>query len=145
MLAESVAARLREHHFSAKVVQIHVRDNELQSYGRQKVLLRPTNLSGEIVRESMELFRQSYHWQRPIRSLGVCCSQLVSDNAPKQLCFFEDDSARRKKEEMERTVDALRGRFGHFCLQRGCMLEDRSILEINPKDDQRFHAFAYQM
>ncbi|MBQ3222727.1 MAG: DNA polymerase IV [Clostridia bacterium] len=145
MLAESVAARLREHDFSAGVVQIHVRDSELQTYGRQRVLAQPTNLSGEIARESMELFRQSYRWQKPIRSLGVCCSRLVSDKAPKQMCLFDDDSARRKKQEMERTVDNLRDRFGHFCLQRGCMLEDRSILEINPKEDCRFHAFAFQM
>jgi len=127
------------------VVQIHVRDSDLVSYGRQKVLARPTNLSGEIARESMELFRQSYRWPKPIRSLGVCCTRLVSDRAPKQLCIFEDDSARMRKAEMERTVDVLRGRFGHFCLQRGCMLEDRSILEINPKDDCRFHAFAFRM
>jgi len=145
MLCESVAARLREHRFSARVVQMYVRDCELNSYGRQRVLRHETNLSGEIARECMALFRESYHWQRPIRSLGVSCSQLVPDSAPKQLCIFEDDERRRRRADMERTVDDLRGRFGYFCLQRGCMLEDRTILEINPKDEHRYQPFAFKM
>lgn len=145
MLAESVAARLREHRFSARVVQIHVRDSDLLTCGRQRLLARPTNLSGEIARESMALFRELYRSKKPIRSLGVCCSGLVSDDAPRQLSFLEDDAGRGKQERMERAVDSLRERFGHFCLQRGCMLEDRAILEINPKDEHRYQAFAYQM
>lgn len=145
MLAESVAMRLRNQHFSAKVVQMHVRDNALQTYGKQRVLQKETNLSSEIASACMELFRESYHWQRPIRSIGVCCSQLVHDNAPRQMCIFDENERHSRLVEMERTVDRLRNRFGYSCLRRGCMLEDKSIGDINPKDERRYQPFAFPL
>ncbi len=142
LLAESVAARLREHHFTARVVSIHVRDCELNTYGRQCSLAHTTNISGEIARTCMELFRESYHWPRPVRSLGVACSSLVSDSAPKQLSMFEDERRRVRLADMERTVDRLRARFGYDCLQRGCILQDRSIMDLNPKEENKYQPFA---
>ena len=77
VLAESVAARLREHGLKCSTVQIHVRDNELNVFERQAKLPRPSQLSSEIATLSMELFRDNYRWARPIRSLGVRGTDLV--------------------------------------------------------------------
>lgn len=48
ILAESVAARLRENGFRCRVVEISVRDNELFSFTRQKKIDHATNITGEI-------------------------------------------------------------------------------------------------
>ena len=46
ILAESVAARLRENGFRCRVVEISVRDNELFSFTRQKKIDHATNITG---------------------------------------------------------------------------------------------------
>ena len=75
LLAESVSARLREHHFVGNVVEISVRDKDLFSFTRQKKVPLSTNITSEIATYAMELFRANYNWQKPIRSVGVRVSK----------------------------------------------------------------------
>ncbi len=56
LLAESVAARLRENCFKGKVVEISVRDNELNSFTRQMKLRMATDITEEIAEAAMSLF-----------------------------------------------------------------------------------------
>jgi hypothetical protein len=44
----------------------------------------------------MRLFAQSYSWPRPIRSLGVRCTDLMPASAPMQLSAFSDERRREK-------------------------------------------------
>lgn len=48
ILAESVAARIRENGFRCQVVEISIRDNELFSFTRQKKIDHATNITSEI-------------------------------------------------------------------------------------------------
>ena len=48
VLAESVSARLRENNFKCRVVEIHVRDKELNSYSKQKKIVMATDITSEI-------------------------------------------------------------------------------------------------
>ena len=57
ILAESVAARLRENGFRCRVVEISVRDNELFSFTRQKKIDHATNITGEIAAYAYQLFK----------------------------------------------------------------------------------------
>ncbi|HHT62082.1 MAG TPA: DNA polymerase IV, partial [Clostridia bacterium] len=50
-----------------------------------------------------------------------------------------DEEKRKRHEDLEKTVDILRKRFGHFSIQRGMMLEDRKLTGLNPKDDHVIH------
>ena len=68
-LAESVAARLRKHGFKCNVVSISIRDNGLFHFTRQRKLQEPTDITDEIMSAAYRLFRENYHWPRPIRSL----------------------------------------------------------------------------
>ena len=70
-LAESVSARLRKHGFKCNTVAISIRDNELYYFSRQMHLREPTDITDEIMKAAMELFRNNYDWSHPIRSLGV--------------------------------------------------------------------------
>jgi DNA polymerase IV len=143
VLAESVAARLREHGLKCRTVQIHVRDNTLGTFERQGKLTRPTQLSSDLTALSMELFRASYRWDKPIRSLGVRGADLVGVNGDRQLSFFPDERREERGIELERTVDDIRRRFGHFSIQKALMLTDRPLTGLNPKDDHVIFPVSY--
>jgi DNA polymerase IV len=143
VLAESVAERLRDHGLKCRTVQVHVRDNELTVFERQAKLPRPSQLSSEIAKLSMELFRDNYGWAKPVRSLGVRGTDLVSASGDKQLSFLPDDVREEQRIRLESTVDKIRERFGHFSIQRALMLADRKLTGLNPKDEHVIYPLSY--
>jgi len=141
VLAESVAARLRRHGLKYWTVAIHVRNNALYSFERQGKLAGPSFLARDIAGRAMELFRQNYAWERPIRSLGVRGADLMSEDGSFQLDLFDADSS--EQETLERTVDALRARFGPYCVQRCALLLDGKLTGFNPKDENVIHPVSF--
>jgi DNA polymerase-4 len=120
-----------------------VRDNELLSFERQMKLSKPSCISGEIAAASIHLFRQSYRWPKPVRSVGVRCTDLMPAGTPIQLSLFNDEERRGKQEAIDRTVDDLRRRFGHFVIQRASVLADAPLCGINPKGDHIIHPVGF--
>jgi DNA polymerase-4 len=143
VLCESVCARMREHGFTCRTVAVSIRDNALFRFERQCKLPRPSHISGEIADAAMRLFTESYTWPRPIRSIGVRCTDLEPVSTPLQLSVFSDEQQRRKFEALDSTVDEIRRRFGHFVLQRACMLADKPLGGINPKGDHIIHPVGF--
>lgn len=143
VLCESVCARLREHGFLCRTVAISIRDNELFRFERQTKLESPSHISSEIANTAMRLFRQNYIWLKPIRSIGVRCTDLISENSPFQLSIFDDEDDRQKQAALDKTMDLLRRRFGHFCIQRASVLADKPLGGINPKGDHIIHPVGF--
>ena len=143
LLAESVAARLRQEGFRARCVTISARTTELVTRSHQRVLKKPTNLSGEIAAMAVQLFRERFGDGFPYRSVGVSCSHLTLDDAPIQLDCLGDEDRRIAVENMERSIDDLRRRFGHQVVQRGVVLTDRGFADINPVDDHTIHPVPF--
>ena len=141
VLAESVAARLRRHGLKCRTVAIHIRNNELYSFERQGKLTAPSFLSDTIATRALELFRANYRWERPIRSLGVRGADLVAAEGSVQLDLFERNAAAR--EQLERTLDRLRQRFGPYCVRRCALLQDERLTGFNPKDDHVIHPVSF--
>ena len=145
LLAEAVAARLRQEGFRARCVTISARTTELVTSSHQRMLPKPTNLSGEIARMAMQLFGERFRDGLPYRSVGVSCSHLTLDDAPIQLDFRGDEEKRMAMEDMERSIDDLRRRFGHQVVQRGVVLTDRGYADINPVEDHTIHPVPFFM
>ncbi len=143
ILAESVATRLRENGFKCKVVEISVRDNELLSFTRQHKISNATNITKEIAEEAYRIFKESYNWRKPIRSLGVRGADLVNDNYWEQIDLFSSVELREKQEKMDQTVDDIRRRFGFYSVQRGLMYRDRILSAVNAKEDHTVHPHGY--
>ena len=143
MLAESVAMRLREHGVRAKTAHLGVRDSGLLSFICQTKLDHPTNITIEISRACMQLFRAHYTWPPPIRSLTVSCSDLIGTDSPVQLSLFDDEAPRRKAEAAEVAVDDIRRRFGYRAIGRALCLKDRDIGLMAPKVDHTVHPVGY--
>jgi len=82
----------------------------------------------------MELFNKNYRWHNPIRSLGICGTDLVPENSVYQLSLFDNEQKRQKLDRLERTVDRIRGQFGQFALQRATLLSER-LKSLNANND----------
>ena len=143
VLAESVAARMRENGFRAKTVQISLRDTDLFSFERQCKLESPSCLASELHDAGMRLLRDHYHFRKPLRSVGIRGMDLVPIQTAMQLNFFEDPVRREKRKQLEVAVDELRRRFGHAAVSRAVTMCDPSLGTINPKDDHTIHPVGY--
>lgn len=139
LLAESVAARLREGGFRARCVSISARTTDLITRSHQLVLPRATNLTDEIAQAAMRLFTDRFAHAFPYRSVGLCCSMLSPDDEPVQLDFTGDEQRRMHTEQLERSIDDLRRRYGHQIVQRGVVLTDRGYADINPVEEHTVH------
>lgn len=143
LLSESVAERLREQGLMGRVVSLGVRDCDLASFGVQRKLATATALASEICGCAMELFREHYRWEKPIRSLGVSVSDLEYADGDAQLTMFPD-TGRERRYDLENTVGDIRRRFGHYAIQRACLIGCREFGAINPRDDHTIHPVGWK-
>lgn len=134
LLSESVCARMRELASKCTVVEVSVRNTELHSFTRQRKLQTPTCSSLEMAHVALELFRANYHWELPIRSIGVRGAGLVEASECDQLSLFLDDAQRQKRERIEGVVDGIRSRFGYMSIQRAAIFADPQLAGIRPKE-----------
>ena len=143
MLCESVAERMRESGFLCRGVQVHIRDNELASFERQLKLDSPTCLASTLHEAAMRLLRENWDWHKPLRSIGVRATDLLPASTPVQCSIFEDSERQEKRERLERSVDDLRRRFGHYCVGRAVCVSDPTLRNISPKDEHVIHPVGY--
>lgn len=143
VLAESVAARLREAGLRCLTVAVSIRDNDLETCVRQTKLPLPSDLSGEIAKAAMKLFRQNVDFSKPLRSIGVKAADLCVGDVPLQLSIFEDQQAREENLALEKTIDDIRRRFGAQSIQRLMMLEDTVLSGFNPKQEHVIFPESY--
>lgn len=119
-LSETVATRLRADHVQAEVVSVGIRYHDLSYVSHQKVLESPTDLTVEICRAARELFGELWD-HRPVRLLGVHTSRVRRDDFTRQMSLF-DEVDYGKLAVMDRTVDAIRERFGIDAVMRAAFL-----------------------
>ena len=141
-LAESVAERVRLLGMKGKTVEISLRDNGLNSITRQRTLAMPTNLAIEMTQTAMKLLRDNYRWEKPLRSIGIRATNFVVEDGCQQLSLFDDDR-RQRMETIERAVDDIRHRFGHYAIGRGSLMADKTLGWINPIADHTIHPVGY--
>ena len=158
ILAESVAARLRENGFRCRTVEISVRDKELFHFSKQVKLQNASNITKEIAEAGYRLYKDNYRlsaddkelkssrpefFQKPLRSIGIRGTDLVTDYFWEQLDMFMDPQAREKQMKMDETVDIIRKRFGFYSVQRGLMYRDRILSACDTKSDHTVHPHGY--
>ncbi|MBQ1704352.1 MAG: DNA polymerase IV, partial [Clostridia bacterium] len=112
-LADEVAGRMRREGVKCRTVQLTVKDPSLRVITRQRGLERPTHLASVLAGTCMELLRDNWEERKPIRMLTVTALQLVTpEEETEQLRMFDEEDAekRKKREELESAVDAIRSR-----------------------------------
>ena len=112
MLSESVAERLRKHNLKGTVVQITVRDRDLSIYEKQKIIFKPTDDAKIIFEVARELFKESYDWNKGVRSIGVRCTKLVRADSGEQLSLFTEIQKDERDDRLNRAIDDINRRYG---------------------------------
>lgn len=138
VLAESVSRRMRNLGLKGTTLSIYVRDKELGSFVRQCKLESATNVSGEIIKSAMALFVINYDWKMPIRSLGLSVTDFDFDYCS-QFDFSKTVEKREKLEKIDTAVDALKDRYGNYCIGRATVLFDTKLSHFSPYDDHNIH------
>ena len=143
VLCDSVCRRMREQGFRAKTVCINIRDTDLFTITRQKKLIRPTNLTTDIQKACLELFKENCNFEKNIRSLGVSVTDFESDSSSLQSSFFIDENNALKLEQLDCTLDNIKNRFGSFSIRPAKLMFDRELSGFSPKEEHTVHPVSY--
>ncbi len=122
LLADEVAARLRKHRLKATTLQVTIRDPQFKDICRQRPLDAPTCTARELTRAATEIMARCWASNAPIRALTLTAHNLIpEDEVAEQLELFDQGAPRRRDrvETLERTMDAIRAKYGHDALTTG--------------------------
>jgi DNA polymerase-4 len=130
LLCDKAAARLRKHGAYARVVSVSLRPSDFskRAYGHQRRLDIPIHTTDAIYAEARALFREIWKGE-PVRNLGVYFNE-ITDKLEGQLSMFgqgagfaplgvSESEETERAEELDKTVDMIRERFGKDSLKRG--------------------------
>ena len=119
-LCETVAARLRKDQVKIRVVAVHITTFEFAYFNKQMQLSTATDVTEELYRASCQIFEKLWDKKTPIRQIGVHTSKVQND-AGRQYNLFDLDRFDRL-ENLNKTVDFIRERFGEDSLKRASFL-----------------------
>ena len=117
-LTETVASRLRQAQYCARLVSVSLRTNEFYGGSHQRKIASAIDCTNAIHEIACQLFDELWKGE-PVRQLGVRVSELCQNDF-RQLALFEMDY--EKQRAVDRTIDLLRERFGSDAVFRSSFL-----------------------
>ena len=127
-LADYVSQRLRKEGVKGREITVSVRDNKMHWVSHGRSLDRPTDISNEIARCAVELFKESYGWINPVRSLGISVGRLGGEETCTQLDLLGNEEKRSKHRIIDCTGDMLKQRFGNQIICKAVTLLHRDTV-----------------
>ena len=128
MLADQVAIRLRKHAMKASTLQVTIRDPNFKDICRQRPLDAPTNTARELYRAAMDILARSWKSGAPIRALTLTAHNLIPEGeAAEQLDLFQSAAPKQRErvEKLERTMDAIRSKYGKGAVTVAALAPER--------------------
>jgi DNA polymerase-4 len=123
-LSDQVGRRLRKQQLLTQTVQITIRDPDMKTITRASKLASPTENREDIYSISCKLFEEHWPVGKPVRLLGITLQNLLDKTAAViQLDLFEYEK-QPVKEKLNKTLDALRDKFGEGAILTAGMLGD---------------------
>jgi DNA polymerase IV len=115
---ERVAQRLRHRNLHAKTITLKLRYGDFRTLTRSATLAEPTNLTQPLWEIAEKTFGK---WHKrsggPLRLLGFAATNLTDDQAEQKTLFPDPEADKLKR--LDKTVDAIRDRYGNHALHRG--------------------------
>ncbi len=124
-LSDKVGGRLRQEGVLAGGATLKFRDHRFHTVTRAAILDIPTDVGDDLFREAWRLL-QRVEWKGSrVRLVGVTATRLAPASGPAvgQLSLFS--SARNAKQDLARTLDKIRDRYGQAAITRASLLEPR--------------------
>ena len=122
-LAENVSLRLRKEEKYAYVVVVTVKDRFFKRFSHQKKLVNATQLTEEVYKVSCEILNEM-NIDDGIRLIGIRLDKLT-DSSIHQVSLFEDLKVREGNNELERTVDKLKEKYGFKIIKKAGQMDKR--------------------
>jgi len=124
-LSDKVGSRLRQEGVLAGGATLKFRDHRFNTVTRAAILEPPTDVGDDLFREAWRLL-QRVEWKGSrVRLVGVTATRLAPASGPAvgQLSLFSP--ARNAKQDLARTMDKIRDRYGQAAITRASLLEPR--------------------
>ena len=122
-MAENVSLILRKEEKYAYVVVVTVKDRFFKRFSHQKKLVNATQLTEEVYKVSCEILNEM-NIDDGIRLIGIRLDKLT-DSSIHQVSLFEDLKVREGNNELERTVDKLKEKYGFKIIKKAGQMDKR--------------------
>ena len=122
-LSENVAIRLRKQNKYASVIVVTLKDKFFRRFSHQKKLVNATNLTEEIYKTACDILDEM-KVDDGIRLIGVRLDKL-SDTSSHQVSLFEDLKVREDNNELEKTVDELKEKYGFKVIKKASLIDSK--------------------
>ena len=122
-LSENVAIRLRKQKKYASVIVVTLKDKFFKRISHQKKLVNATNLTEEIYKTACDILDEM-NVDDGIRLIGVRLDKL-SDTSSHQVSLFEDLKVREDNNELEKTVDKLKEKYGFKVIKKASLVDSK--------------------
>lgn len=127
-LCEKVARRLRNQRLKCRTVQVQIKDPSFKVISRQKKLEHPTYLTKELFDSAMDIIHSSWIIGKPIRMITVTGASIITETEQvRQLTIFDEEqnASEEKQEQLEKTMDMIKSRFGDDAVMLGYKLKKK--------------------
>ena len=123
-LSDSVSAHMRSKGLRATGVSVSIRYLDFTNRSHQCRLDHPINTTREVYDTARRLLRELWRDHRPLRLMSISLGNLTKESGGEQLSLFEQGSPvkRERDEKLEKTIDALRHKYGSDSIQRGTVM-----------------------
>ena len=124
-LCDSVTEHMRSDGVRANGVSVTIRYLDFRNRSHQKKLDHATDSASEVYDVAKSLLTELWKDKRPLRLMGVALNNVTKDTAAQQLSLFDEPDRQVKQEKRERldkTVSAIRNKFGFDAIQRGALI-----------------------
>lgn len=128
-ISEEIARELYAKNLFAATVQVHTRTTTLEVKEFAHTLHKPINISIELAKKAMEIFKDNYGWNLPLRSVGFRVTNLKDNNFAEQLNLFEDQESDEKAELIENSLRTVRNKFGNKSIKRATVIDSEKLAE----------------
>ena len=78
-----------------------------------------------------------------LRSIGVSVTDFIHDDQPHQMSLLRDEKRLIQNEQLDKTLDRLKKRFGNYAVRPAVLLDDKELSDFNPKEDHTIHPVGY--
>jgi DNA polymerase-4 len=119
MLAEDVGRDLRKSGKAAGQISVVLKASDFKQSSRQ-IQTEAVNRTNELYRYGVKAFDELWQGQ-PIRLIGLNAGQLTAAGT-QQLSMF-DQADKDRQDELEKTIDQIRQKYGRHSIQRGGLNE----------------------
>lgn len=117
-LSDRAAERLRADGLFAWTISVKFRYREFETHGASRTLESPTHDPSVIRDEARALLAAKREPHRPLRLVGVACSNLAESDEG-QMDLLDEGTGREKRERLWNAVDALRAKYGRGAVKPG--------------------------